>query len=178
MFLYGCTLCWGRERSRSLAVHGGCNNGGERREIIRISHRRFQNYGQGHGFQMTPFQFTLRKYHVHEHCFRACYHYYMCILAWKLCEQYGFIAVNGRCLSTSCLRMQTESGSKSTEWVPPPAPRQGIPIQPWEVLQIDTLELGVHHGNRHHCVLVCITFTRWAEVCRCHITMQKLLWLP
>ena len=48
---------------------------------------------------------------------------------------------------------------------PPPAMCQDIPSMPWEVVQIDTLELGCQHGGRYHCVLVCVDmFTRWVEV--------------
>jgi len=47
----------------------------------------------------------------------------------------------------------------------PQSARQDLPSQPWEVVQIDTLELGASHSGRYHCVLVAVDmFTRWAEV--------------
>ena len=47
----------------------------------------------------------------------------------------------------------------------PPATRQDVPSRPWEVVQIDTLELGVHRGRPHRYVLVCVDmFTRWVVV--------------
>lgn len=42
--------------------------------------------------------------------------------------------------------------------------RPVTPCGPWQVVQIDTLELGPSRG-RYHCVLVCCdVFTKWAEV--------------
>eukprot|EP00117_Sycon_ciliatum_P015220 scpid31464/ scgid0234/ Protein NYNRIN; NYN domain and retroviral integrase catalytic domain-containing protein; Pol-like protein len=36
---------------------------------------------------------------------------------------------------------------------------------PWDVVHIDTLELGVNRSGRYHCVLVCVdAFTKWVEV--------------
>ena len=41
--------------------------------------------------------------------------------------------------------------------------RPDVPGRPWEVIQIDTLELG--QSGAHHCCLVCVDmFTKWAEV--------------
>ena len=47
----------------------------------------------------------------------------------------------------------------------PPAARSDLPTRPWEVIQIDTLELGPSRSSSYHCVLVCVDmFTRWVEV--------------
>lgn len=45
------------------------------------------------------------------------------------------------------------------------------PSGPWDVVQIDTLELGASRSGTYHCVLVVVdVFTEWAEVVplRCH----------
>ncbi|XP_065189499.1 uncharacterized protein LOC135820118 [Sycon ciliatum] len=48
---------------------------------------------------------------------------------------------------------------------PVPKVRSDSPSRPWEVVHIDTLELGACHSGRYHCVLVCIdSFTKWAEI--------------
>ncbi|XP_065195680.1 uncharacterized protein LOC135827084 [Sycon ciliatum] len=40
-----------------------------------------------------------------------------------------------------------------------------IPSGPWNVVQLDTLELGPNRSHRYHCVLVCTDmFTKWVEV--------------
>ena len=48
----------------------------------------------------------------------------------------------------------------------PPHPTRPVsPSGPWEVVQLDTLELGINRSGRYHCVLVAIdTFTKWVEV--------------
>jgi len=52
-----------------------------------------------------------------------------------------------------------------TRGQPAPAQQNDIPIRPWDVIQIDTLELGPNQTGRYHCVLVCVDmFTRWVEV--------------
>ena len=46
-----------------------------------------------------------------------------------------------------------------------PKVRNDVPSRPWEVVQVDTLELGPSQSSKYHCVLVCVDmFTRWAEV--------------
>ena len=40
-----------------------------------------------------------------------------------------------------------------------------VVVQPWDIVQVDTLELGQENDSAYHGVLVCVdTFTRWAEV--------------
>ena len=47
----------------------------------------------------------------------------------------------------------------------PQSDANDVPIRPWDIVQIDTLELGQEQGSTYHCVLVCVdAFTRWAEV--------------
>ena len=39
------------------------------------------------------------------------------------------------------------------------------PGRPWEVVQMDTLELGTNRSGKYHCVLVAVdVFTKWVEV--------------
>ena len=68
----------------------------------------------------------------------------------SLCQQ--FVKACGQCQAANPRR-----GPRA-----PPA-RAVIPSHPWEVVQIDTLELG--GDDRFHCVLVCVDmFTKYAEV--------------
>ena len=62
-----------------------------------------------------------------------------------------------RCIACNAANPQ------SSESVPPSRPVS--PSGPWEVVQLDTLELGPSRSGRYHCVLVCVdTFTKWVEV--------------
>jgi len=46
-----------------------------------------------------------------------------------------------------------------------PDVRNDTPSRPWEVVQVDTLELGPSTSSKYHCVMVCIDmFTKWVEV--------------
>ena len=46
-----------------------------------------------------------------------------------------------------------------------PASVVDMPKKPWEVIQIDTLELGPGQSSSYHCVLVCVdVFSKWVEV--------------
>ena len=43
--------------------------------------------------------------------------------------------------------------------------RTVVPSGPWNVIQVDTLELGASKNHQYHCVLVCTDmFTKWVEV--------------
>ena len=84
---------------------------------------------------------------------------------WKSLKQRCFFhAIAKQC--ESCVQeCQSCRVANPDRGVAPPAMRQDIPSMPWEVVQIDTLELGCQHGGRYHCVLVCVDmFTRWVEV--------------
>ena len=49
------------------------------------------------------------------------------------------------------------------EVVPPT--RAAMPDVPWDIVQINTLELGDSRNGQFHCVLVCVDmFTKWVEV--------------
>ena len=45
-----------------------------------------------------------------------------------------------------------------------PSVRNDFPVQPWDIVQIDTLELGQARQYPYHCVLVVVDmFSKWAE---------------
>ena len=70
----------------------------------------------------------------------------------KMCQQY--VRACSVCLAAN------PSHSHSV-----PKVRNDTPSQPWDVVHIDTLELGVSRNSKYHCVLVCVDmFTRWVEV--------------
>ena len=61
-----------------------------------------------------------------------------------------------------CHRCKAASSTKGRS---APSTRPDMPSRPWEVIQIDTLELGLNRSGRYHCVLVCIDmYTKWVEV--------------
>ena len=60
---------------------------------------------------------------------------------------------------TSCLKANPRSADR-------PHPTRPVSMGgPWEVVQLDTLELGVNRSGKYHCVLVAVDmFTKWVEV--------------
>ena len=86
-------------------------------------------------------------------------------VSWKMLRTHCFFpGMSDRCREfvRKCVACQRAS---------PRAPQQSEPTRPvspggpWEVVQVDTLELGRNRSGRFHCVLVCIdTFTKWVEV--------------
>ena len=61
-----------------------------------------------------------------------------------------------------CISCQSANSAKGRSAQPT---RPDLPGRPWNVVQMDTLELGSDKSGTYHCVLVCVdTFTKWVEV--------------
>ena len=57
-----------------------------------------------------------------------------------------------------------------------PTVRNDVPLCPWDIVQIDTLELGPSKSEAYHCVLVCLDmFSKWLKWCPCHSMMGQVL---
>ncbi|XP_065196213.1 uncharacterized protein LOC135827687 [Sycon ciliatum] len=71
------------------------------------------------------------------------------------------------CMAEACQRFVQQcpqcAAANAAKGPCAPPTRAVIADGPWDVVQVDTLELG--GGNSYHCVLVCVdTFTKWVEV--------------
>ena len=84
---------------------------------------------------------------------------------WRsLCQSCFFPGMSSLCQAyvRNCQACQAASPRSGP---PAPAVQNDVPVKPWDIVQIDTLELGVNQTGQYHCVLVVVDmFSRWVEV--------------